>query len=167
MNEITFLSSMDVKTLIPQINSNYNDDKIRRHILQVQYITLKPVLGDLFNVIHDQIANNTLSEANRYLLTQYTSQIIAILTYRRLVIYDPVSIEESGARVKTSDYSEPADIKHKSLLISALQDDADFWLREMQRYICNNLLSYPNYGCSNTTINKQRHITDFNCGFIS
>lgn len=165
MDIVTLIDSDGVKTLVPQINSNLNDDKIRRHIIQTQNILVKPLLGEhMFNEIISQITNDNMTDANKVIMDNFIIYIMAYAVYRRIIIYDSVSVEESGSRTKNSLYSEPIDSKIQANIAKAIDDDVDFYIREFKKYMCDNSASYPLYNTGCTRVRQQ--LPNFDIGRI-
>ena len=143
---VLLLTEASIKILIPEISPAMDGDLISRLISIEQNKTIRPLLGYTFyNELLTQVSGSTLTDANEYLLNNYIVMILALSVFNRLVITSSYQVENTGVRKKYSESSELASLQEQSYYRQQIQDDRDFWINEMVKFICDNQADYPLY----------------------
>jgi hypothetical protein len=140
------ISPTILKTLISEINNNISDDYIMTTIEMEQKKNIRPLLGySFYNQIQEQYTGGTLTTANTIIYEDYVRVILAYLVYKRLINTMTYQLENSGLRKKYSDVSEVAEPNELVYIRKEIQDDIDYYKKEMVKYLCENSSSYPLY----------------------
>lgn len=140
------ITATQLKTLISEINDNISNDYIQFVIETQQKKEIRHLLGySLYNDIQEQVSGGTLSTANDTIYEDYLKMILALYCYKRLLVSMTYQLENAGLRKKYSDVSEVAESSEIRYVRSEVQDDIDFYKKELIKYICENQSSYPLY----------------------
>lgn len=140
------ITSTQLKSLISEINNAISSDYIDYVIKIEQVKNIRQLLGySFYNEIQNQLSGSTLSTENELIYDDYLKMLLALYCYKRLVISMSFQLENAGLRKKYSDVSEVAETSEMSYVRSMIQDDIDFYKKEMVKYICENQSSYPLY----------------------
>jgi hypothetical protein len=71
--------------------------------------------------------------------------IIALHAQRRLVMGNTYQLENAGLRIKLSDVSDAAQVQDMTYYRSAIDDDLNFLVNEMKKFLDANQSNYPKY----------------------
>jgi hypothetical protein len=162
------MTAQEVKDTLPEVNNNIPNELITQHIKIVEQMKIRALLGyDLYEQLELEKSGGTFSTANQYLLDEYLFMIISLHVQKRLVLNNSYQLENNGLRVKLSDVSDLAATEDMSYYRSSLNDDIDFLINEMKKYMMTNQASYPKYFSrkdtrSNTASENKR---DYDYGF--
>lgn len=140
------MTTTQIKAIAPEINNNI-DNTIIESILKIcQEQKIRPVLG--YNYYDDlmlQVSGGSITTEDQYILDNYLYRVISLEVFKRLVLYTSFQLENAGLRVKLSDVSQPAEVKDINLMRSDAQDQIDFLINEMDKYMNEYKTSYPKY----------------------
>ena len=144
--KIPLLKTSTIKILIPEINSNIDDNLIKKNLVIEQDKKLRPIIGYcLYDELYTQITTDTLSVANKKLMDDYIVMILSLSVYKRILISTTFQVENNGLRVKLSDSSETASRNDVSFVSQSIDDDINYYTQELIKYICDNQSDYPLY----------------------
>jgi len=149
MSEITLLiQAKDIQPYAQIAVTAREETMLHPHILSAQNVDVRPVIG---NALMTDIIENYTEEKYKILLdggtysvdgTAYTFQglkaAIACFAYARYLPSKQVVDTAFGAVTKVSEYSEPADPKILSTIISSKKSEGSAYLAECIDYIRNN-----------------------------
>ena len=149
MNNYMFIDEQGVKLIIPSIK-NIDSAYFQPLILDSQLTKIKPLVGEMwYNELITQAQSNTLTVANKIIMDDYITRILAYRVYCDLIVEVSYQLENGGLRVKTSANSDAADIE-------AIEKKRRYWESkitsletEMSIYICNHSNDYPIYLLNN------------------
>lgn len=119
-------------------------------LLDIQEQTIRRVLPEtLYQQIMDQLASNSLSEANRQIMARYILPALAKLTVEESLTTLPVVVSHSGVNVnqielasdsRTSKLADMALIEKKAW---TLRGRGQYYLSLMREYLNTNAVNYP------------------------
>ncbi len=118
-------------------------------IASAQLGTIRPLLGDDF---YDALIATVSSYTT--LIDNYLKYIIA---YKTLIIALPfihIHIFSGGIRIPSNEFGSSGSSKERSELARNCEMISETYIKEMKRYLTDNLSSYPLYASQITTIRK-------------
>jgi len=159
------ITAQQVKYQLPEINDAIPNELLTQNIQIVQRMNIRPILGyDWYEQLETQTSASTVSTANQYILDEYLYMIISLQVQKRLIMTNSYQLENNGLRTKLSDVSELADTQDLTYYRSDLQNDIDFLINEMIKYIDINQNDYPLF-VSKTDPRENVKGTKYNYGF--
>lgn len=143
MTNILLISEDYIKT-----NSGLNESVwgsyLTPAIRDAQDMGLQTIIGSsLYKSILSQIDNDTLTEANRHLLDEYVQIYLMYQTISDLVPIIGVKLTNLGAVVSNDEHLTNLSQGDRELVQNFYKNKADFYCKEMQRYLLNNREAYP------------------------
>lgn len=146
INDTLLLDEATIKLLIPEISPSVDPTMLKRFIQLEQNKHIRPLLGyTYFNQLLTEVKANTLTTANKYLLDNYVLMILSLFVFKRLIYSSSYQVENTGLRKKFSESSEIAEFKELDFYRTNLQDDIDFYINEMIKFIDMNATDYTSY----------------------
>lgn len=146
MNTVMFITSSEVKTMVPEINNEVESGVIDNAIKLCQQSVLKPTCGqEWFDQLLTERANGVYSIPNNYIMTNYLKWILAYSVWQYLVISLSLQMNSAGLRIKVSEHSEAAQTKDIQYYREFIQNWIDSQRKSMYRYINLNQNDYPLY----------------------
>lgn len=147
--EYTFIDENGIKLILPFIK-NIDEAYFQPLIINNQLDNIKPLMGSLwYEEMKTQASTNSLTTANKTVLDDYITRLLAYYVYCDLIMEVSTQLENTGVRFKTSQNSDYADneiIEKKRRYweskISSLES-------EYKMYICNHSTDYPLYLLNN------------------
>jgi len=161
------MTSTEVKTLIPQINSTIEEVLINSTMLFTQDTLIKNSIGQQwYEEIILQISGGTTTAENLIIINNYLKSILAFGTWQNLIINLSLQTNDAGLRIKLSEHSQAAESKDLSFMRDYIQDFIDSKRKEMYRYIKNNQSSYTLYYNDKYGDKPINNIYDFKIGGV-
>jgi len=140
------ITAQEVKAELPEVNDAIPNELLTQNIEITQKMNIRPILGySFYEQLETQVSSSTVSVANQYLLDEYLYMIHSLHVQKRLVMTNSYQLENNGLRVKLSDVSDLAETQDLTYYRSDLQNDIDFLVNEMIKYIDSNQSDYPAY----------------------
>jgi len=140
------ITASQVKSQLPEVNDAIPDELLTQNIEITQKMNLRPILGyDFYEQLETQVETGSTSTANQYLFDEYLYMIHSLYVQKRLVMTNSYQLENNGLRTKLSDVSDLAETQDLTYYRSDLQNDIDFLVNEMIKYIDTNQSDYPSY----------------------
>jgi len=162
------MTAQQIKSTLPDVNDHIPNELITQHIKIVQQMKLRPILGyDYMYELQNQVSGSSLTTANQFILDEFLYMILALHVQRRLVMGQSYQLENNGLRMKLSDVSQLAETQDITYYRSYVENDIDFLVNEMLKYMDANQSDYPTF-ISRTdprenTLDENRR--DYNYGF--
>lgn len=162
------ITAQQVKDTLPEVNDNIPDELIVQHIKIAQQMKIRPILGyDYLYELQTQVSGNSVTTANQFILDNYLYMILALHVQLRLTINNTYQLENAGLRLKLSDVSNVAETADINLYRTWVQNDIDFLVNEMIKFIDENQSDYPTFitrtDPRENTLNETRR--NYNWGF--
>lgn len=164
INDVLMVDEATIKLLVPEISPSVDPTLLKRFIQLEQNKHIRPLLGyDLFNQLLTEIKANNLTVANKYLLDNYLVMILALFVFKRLIYTSSYQVENTGLRKKYSESSEIAEFREMDFYRTNIQDDIDFYINSMIKFIDANPTEYTLYfnntdpRCNTETPERRRY----------
>lgn len=146
------LDENTLKVLIPEISPAVDPDHITRFISMEQNKGIRPLFGyQFYNEILSQVSGSTLTTANKYLLDNYILMILSLKVFKRTILSSSYQLENTGLKKKFSNSSENSSEKEISNYRQIIQDDIDYFINEMYKFLDANYDEFPTYFSQNDT----------------
>ena len=133
----------DDNGLLAYIEQNYDQNQIRQLIVDTQNYRIKPLIGTgLYDELVTQITNNTLTSLNTTLLGYIRHTLIFYVLTDGVEIFN-YKIRNKGVMTTNSDNGAPVDLNVLDRLMRYFEDRAQEYGKRMERYLLQNVNSYP------------------------
>lgn len=149
MNKNVYLISPDyLKSKLPYINENIDNDLLDVAILEAQDIEIQNIIGyNLYNAILDKVENDTLSGDTIYnnLYNNYIENPLVYYAISRALITLQYKFNNKNIGIKSSENTEPIDDKGYNKLYSHINNTAQFYAERLINHLCYNEDLYPEF----------------------
>ncbi len=145
-NVIPILSASTIKSMIPHINNEIDNDLINQITIMQQTTTLRfSMTTDFYEDMYKKFTGNTMSTAYTYLKENYLDWILAFAVWQNIVLTQSYHLNSAGLRIKTTDHSTAAEFQDIDMMKNYIQTFIDNKRREMEEFIEDNQGDYPLY----------------------
>jgi len=142
---VKFVSAQYVKENTA-IEENVDDAKLVPYIIKAQDTHIQQVLGSSFmNHLYDAVANSTLTQAEEDLIRDYIQRTVAEYTFYEAYPFLHMKATNKGGVKQNSDNSTPIELTELKYLRSAILDMAQFYLKRLEKYMCDHPTDFPAY----------------------
>ena len=122
-------------------DSNFDVNLIKEEwIMSVQLSTIRPLLGDDF---YDAIIADISSYST--LIDNYLKYIIAYKVLSIALPFIHIHVVNSGIRIPSNEFGSSGSSRERSELATTAERIAESYIKEMQRYLKDNLSIYTLY----------------------
>ena len=149
MAKVLFISVQDVKRE-PILDGSIDPDKIVKNIEKAQDKHIHNYLGTrLYEKMQELITAGTISDAGnsdyKFILDEYIQKMLVYYSIIEYLKYAQYTVSNKGVFKHTSENSENATTNEVSSLINEVIDDAQWWAKRFNRYMCHNSELFPEY----------------------
>lgn len=160
---VKFVSTEFVKS-VTTIEKNVDDTKITPFILSAQETHIQMALGSTFyNRLKEGVINNDLSQLETDFIIDYLKPALAHWTYYEAYPFLSIKTTNKAASKERSEFSDAAELGEIKYMRSAIRDLAEFYLKRIQKYLCDYGYLFPQYQNpdpkENVTANKKSYFS--------
>jgi hypothetical protein len=128
------------------INDNADFQTIQPVIILTQDKYIHPILGTrLFDSIADQITASSVSAANQTLLNLYVRKCLMWYILHESPAVFKYRFMNKGVMVKSSENSQPADLKEIQYLENKFKQNAEWYAERTTKFLVDNNSTYTLY----------------------
>jgi hypothetical protein len=128
------------------IQNNVDDNLLEPYIIKAQDTHIQQILGSSFmEHLYDAIQNSTLTAAEEALIRNYIQRAVA--EWAHYEVYPFLNYKNTNKAIskESSEYSTPADLDEIKYMRSAVRDLAEFYLKRLDKYLCDHQQDFPEY----------------------
>jgi hypothetical protein len=149
MTYISLITPTYLKSFIPSVNKNVDDNLIQHSIDKSQRMKMYDIVGklyieDLMNTI--SLSGETgLSSADQTMMTEYIKPILSLYTYTDMLVPLSYQIDNTGVREKVVAESNLSAKSNIGYLQDNMKNEISWYLEQMNNYLNDNQTLYPLY----------------------
>lgn len=127
---------------------NVQHSAVKTMILNAQELYIRPLLCDKFyEEIIDQVKNSTLTVANKKILDEYISKIVAWYGLYHYLPFNWARIREQGLVLQNGDTASPVGLEDLTYVREEVRKTAESYVAQLRKFLCENAKDYPNFDC--------------------
>lgn len=140
-----FCTTEDIKRY-SIIDGSVDEDKFLTDIEIAQELRIKPILGTkLYDRLQEGVINDDLTTDEATLLDNYVNKTIIFYANADYLPFSSFEIKNGGVFRHFSENSTPASKDDIDYLIKKTTSKAEYYRKELVKYLCNNASLYPEY----------------------
>lgn len=160
---VKFVSPNYIKENTP-MQQNIDDDIIVPYIVAAQDVYIQQALGSKFyQHLKDAIVANNLTADEDNLIRDYIAPVITQFTFYELIPHINYKMTNKAVSQQSSEFSTPSTLDEVKFLRQSVRDLAEFYLKRLNRYLCDYGQLFPLYiapgSNENLTRNKKSYFT--------
>lgn len=142
---VKFVSPNYIKENTP-IQQNIDDDIMVPYIVAAQDIYIQQALGSKFyQHLKDAIVANTLNTDEDNLIRDYIAPVITQFTFYELIPHINYKMTNKAVSQQSSEFSTPSGLDEIKFLRQSVRDLAEFYLKRLNKYLCDYGELFPLY----------------------
>jgi hypothetical protein len=127
------------------ISANIDVTDLLPHIIVAQDVHIQDAIGSkLYNTLQDHIVNNTVS-ADEDDLIKLIRPALAYYTLYTALPFIHIKIRNKGVLKQNGENTEAVELNELKYLRGEVLDNAEFYLRRVNNYLCDNGNLFPDY----------------------
>jgi len=153
---VKFISTTYLKE-ITTIEDNVDDNKLVPFIYKAQETKIQQALGSTFYFhLTDAISNSTLTSDEEDLIRNYIQPATAEWTLYDALPFLNTKLTNKAVSKESSEFSQPSDLAEVKFLRNNVRDMAEFYIKRLNVYLCDNASLFPVYqtAASNENLRK-------------
>lgn len=136
------------------IENNVDDNKIVPFIFKVQATYLQQALGtSFFDHLQTAFIGSSLTAAETALIREYIQPMVVEYTLYEVLPFLNYKATNKAISTENSEFSTPSGLDEIKYLRNSVRDMAEFYLKRLNKYLCDNLTLFPVYAASTGTDN--------------
>jgi len=130
------------------LSENTDDRQINVAIVQAHNKLQAVLCRDFYEELKTQFLNSTLSTENTAIFP-YVKNYLVWESYSSFIVVGSFNQTKAGFREHTDDNSQPVDNTRISMIKKNAEEQAQFYLGELRRFLHDNIGDYSTYQASN------------------